>query len=141
MRQSVQGLWPVSARHPWRRLALAMLSAPALLAAFLVLLVLSLAAPSEGLSEVGPMAQGFVFSLLLFSLTLGLAGVAALWAMAQRGVLAWGATGGLLGLVFGTAHGVVTARLVRETDMVLAALIGIALFLLIRWLAGVRRQG
>lgn len=122
-------------------MVLAILSAPALLAAFLVLVVLALVGPSERLSDVGSMAQGFVYALLLFSLTLGIAGVAALWAMAQRGALAWAATGALLGTIFGTAHGVVTAQRVSEIEMGLATAIGVALFLLIRWLAGIRRSG
>lgn len=140
MRQSVQGLWPLTIRHPWRRMALAMLGAPFLLALVLASGVAVLEGLAEGLHGAGGMAADFLWALLLFTLTLGAVGVAVLWATSQRGAAAWAATGGLLGTIFGTAHGVITASQVREIDMMHAALIGIALFLLIRWIAGVRDE-
>lgn len=119
-------------------MALAMVAAPVLLAFILALIVAILDGLAEGLPQAGGMAAGFVGALLLFTLTLGTGGVAVLWGAGQRGAMAWAATGGLLGTIFGMAHGVVTASQVREVDMIHAALIGVALFLLIRWLAGVR---
>lgn len=127
---------------PWLRLALALVGAPLVLGGALTLISFLVAGSSEP-DRAGTLAVTlnaavvFLVSLTAFSLTFGLAGSLLLGALGRRGVLDWLATGAGAGvavaLVTGTARGAVVPLHVG-----VAAALGLALFALIRWLAGVR---
>lgn len=143
MRQSASEFWPRRVCWPWRRLVMAMLSAPTLIATVLTIVVITLAG-SDGSTALRAEAERtagvLLGALLLFTLTCGSAGIALLWATAQRGPLAWAAMGGVLGIVFGMAHGILARGMIRDIELALSAGLGIALFLTIRWLAGIRAE-
>jgi len=69
----------------------------------------------------------------LFVGTLGLAGVGMLWVLAIRNMVVWAFLGGTLGAVGGAFAGAG-----NPTEFGAATLGGWAMFLLIRWFAGIR---
>lgn len=131
-------------RYAWPQLAVALVAAPLALAAALTLISFLIAGSSEPdragtLAVTANAAVVFLVSLTAFSLTFGLAGALVLGALGRRGVLDWLATGAGAGvavaLVTGAARGAVLPLHVG-----VAAVLGLALFALIRWLAGVRAR-
>jgi hypothetical protein len=138
-----RSLWPERVRRPYLRLAGALIAAPLVLVAVLTLLAFVVAGSTETtragtLAVTNEAAVGFFVYLSAFTLTVGLAGVALLWRFGRRGALAWlsaGAGGGALaaaGLGLSSGAGFVPVQ------MAVAAVLGLVLFVLIRWIAGVR---
>ena len=142
MTRATRTLWPDGLRRPWIRLAVAMVAAPLalggvlVLAAFLVYLA-SEPDAGEAAGRTGAAAVWLVGYLLGFTLTVGLAGVAILWVSAERGVLAWLATGAGAGAIGAVGIGMIAGG-VAPLQIAIAAAFGLALFALIRWFAGIR---
>ena len=143
MRLFARSLWPEGFRRPWLQLGFALVAAPVVLAGAVALAAFAVYWASEPAGATaaqltGRVAAGLLAYLLGFSISLGLAGVAALWALGQRGVLAWLAMGAGAGAVYAVAVGAVAGRGVTGLNLAVAAVTGLALFVLIRWFAGVR---
>lgn len=142
MTRATRSLWPEGSRRPWLRLAVALVAAPVVLggaltlAAFLVYLA-SEPDAARAAGRTAPAAAAFLGYLLAFTASLGLAGVALLWASGERGLMAWLATGAGAGALFAVGVGLVMGG-VAALQVALAALFGLGLFALIRRLAGVR---
>jgi len=138
-----RSLWPARVRRPYLRLAGALIAAPLVLAAVLSLLAFLIAGSTEftraeTLAVTNEAAVVFFVALPAFTLTFGLAGVALLWAMGRRGVLAWLGAGAGAGVLVATGHGVFAADGIAPIQITVAVVLGLVLFLLIRWFAGVR---
>lgn len=136
-------LWPDTVRRPYLRLAGALLAAPLALAAVLTLVTFLIAGSTESTSEgtfqvTQNAAEIFFVTLVAFSLTFGLAGTALLWALGQRGVQAWLVTGAWAGLLVAVGHGLFVGDGIVAMQMAVAVMLGLVLFVLIRWFAGVR---
>jgi hypothetical protein len=138
-----RSLWPETIARPYLRLAGALIAAPLVLAAALTLLAFLLAGATEAtragtLAVTNEAAVAFFVALPAFSLTFGLAGVALLWALRRRGVMAWLLTGAGAGLLVAAGQGVLSGAGVVPVQMAVAVVLGLVLFILIRWIAGVR---
>jgi hypothetical protein len=120
-------LWPERVARPYLRLTGALIAAPLVLAAALTLLAFLIAGSTEFTREVPA-----------FTLTFGLAGVALLWALGRRGVLAWLVAGAGAGLLVAVGHGLFSPDGIVPMQTAVAVVLGLVLFLLIRWIAGVR---
>lgn len=146
MKLFARSLWPEGFRRPWLQLGFALVAAPVVLAGVVALAAFAVywaGAPGNGAVEAAAqrtawVASGLLAYLLGFSISLGLAGVALLWALGRRGVLAWLATGAGTGALYAAAVGAVAGRGIAGANLVVAAATGLALFALIRWFAGVR---
>lgn len=143
MAPSGRPLWPLRARGPWLQLGFALVAAPVTLAAALTLVAFAIYAASEpdlGLAfdHARRAAAAFLVHLLAFTLSLGLAGVALLWALGRRRLGAWLATGTGAGALFALATGLAAGGGVQPVSLVVASGLGLALFALIRLFAGVR---
>jgi len=139
-----RSLWPETVRRPYLRLAAAMVAAPLLLAAVLTLLAFLLAGSTEPdraatLAVTRHAAMVFFAVLPGFTLTFGLAGVALLWALARRGLLAWLATGAGAGAGAAAGQGLLVTGGIGVVQAAVAVGLGLVIFALIRWIAGVRR--
>jgi hypothetical protein len=138
-----RSLWPERVHRPFLRLAGALIAAPLMLAAVLTLLAFLIAGSTEftragTLAVTNEAAVVFFVALPAFTLTFGLAGVALLWALGRRGVLAWLAAGAGAGVLVAVGHGLLAADGIAPIQMTVAVVLGLVLFLLIRWIAGVR---
>ena len=136
-------LWPERAGNPYLRLAAALIAAPLVLVAVLTLFAFLVAGSTEPtreatLAATNAAAVGFFVYLSGFTLTVGLAGVALLWKLGRRGVLAWLATGAGGGALAAAGLGLATGAGMVPLQIVVAAVLGLVLFALIRWIAGVR---
>jgi hypothetical protein len=138
-----RSLWPERTRRPFLRLAGAIIAAPLLLAAALTLLAFLFAGSTEPTRE-GTMAVTreaaiwFFGGLSAFTLSFGLAGVGLLWALGQRSILAWLLAGAGTGALLVTGLGLLTADEIDRIQIIVAMILGLALFFLIRWIAGIR---
>jgi hypothetical protein len=138
-----RSLWPDRVRRPYLRLAGALIAAPLVLAAALTLLAFLVAGSTET-SRDGTLAvtreagEVFFVALPAFTLTFGLAGVALLWSLGRRGVLAWLATGAGAGVLVAAGHGLFIGNGIIAVQMAVAVVLGLLLFVLIRWIAGVQ---
>jgi len=114
-----------------------------LLAAVLTLLAFLFAGSTEPTRE-GTMtvtreaAMVFFAALPAFTWTFGLAGVGLLWAMRQRGVMFWLAAGAVAGMLVAIGIGLLTAGGIDPIQMVVMMVLGLVIFFLIRWIAGIR---
>ena len=138
-----RSLWPETVARPYLRLAMAMVAAPVALATALTLLAFLIAGSTELTRErtvavTLEAAVAFFFYLIAFNLTGGLAGVALLWSMGQREVLAWLAAGAGAGAIAAAALGLVAGGRIVPVQVAVAVVLGLTLFALIRWIAGVR---
>ena len=138
-----RSLWPDRVLRPYLRMAGALIAAPLVLAAGLTLLAFLVAGSTEPTREgtlavTNQAAVVFFVALPAFSLTFGLAGVALLWSLGRRGVLAWLATGAGAGMLVAAGHGLLNGEGVASVQMAVAVALGMVLFALIRWIAGVR---
>lgn len=136
-------LWPLRARAAWIRLGFALVVAPLALSAALTLVAFAIYAASEpdaglALDYALRAARAFLVHLLGFTVSLGLLGVALLWAMGWSRVRSWLASGAGAGALFALATGLTSGGGVQPVTLLVAAVLGLALFALIRWLAGVR---
>ena len=138
-----RSLWPERVRRPYLRLAGALIAAPVVLASVLTLLAFLIAGSTEAtedatLAMTNEAAVVFFITLPAFTLTFGLAGVGLLWSLARRGVLAWLITGAGAGALVATGHGLFVEGGIIPIQMAVAVVLGLGLFTLIRWIAGVR---
>lgn len=136
-------LWPEGLRRRWPQLAFALVAAPVVLAGAVALVgfvIYWMSEPETGLATqlTGWSAVWLLIVLVAFTLSFGLAGVALLWALGRRGALAWLVAGAGAGALFAAAVGAASGRGVVPFHLVVAAGLGVALFALIRWFAGVR---
>jgi len=138
-----RSLWPETVRQPYLRLAGALVAAPLVLAAGLTLIAFVVAGLTEPtraatLTVTNQAAVAFFVALPAFTLTVGLAGVALLWLLGRRGVLAWLTTGAGAGMLVAVGHGLFTGNGMDAVQIAVAVVLGPVLFLLIRWIAGIR---
>ena len=138
-----RSLWPRHVRAPYRRMAVAMIAAPAVLSAILSLIAVVLAMLSEktsreALAAGADSALTLTAMIFLYTLTFGVAGVGVLWSLAQRSPVTWASAG----LVSGAVGGFLLSELAMDRGgralVIFAAVTSVALFLLIRALAGVQ---
>lgn len=145
MQLSLRSLWPEAPRRPWTRLAVALVAAPLVLATILTLVAFLVGGATE-FGPVGTMAftrraaMAFFIFLPVFTLTFGLAGVAALAVLGRRGVLAWLLAGAAAGLAAAATHGLAFGAGLVPFRMIVAGVLGTGVFALVRWFAGVRRR-
>jgi hypothetical protein len=135
-------LWHWRARGPWLRLGFGLVAAPVTLAALLTLLSFVIYAVSEpelgvAFDYAGRAAAAYLVHLLTFTVSLGLAGVAGLWALGKRRALVWAATGAGAGALYALAVGAGSGAGASPIHVILAALLGTAMFVLARWFAGI----
>ena len=138
-----RSLWPERIRRPYLRLAGALIAAPVVLASVMTLLAFLIAGSTEAtedatLAMTNEAAVVFFITLPAFTLTFGLAGVGLLWSLARRGVTAWLITGAGAGALVATGHGLFVEGGIIPIQMAVAVVLGLGLFTLIRWIAGVR---
>ena len=136
-------LWPLRATGAWLQLVFALVAAPITLAAAITLVafaIYSASAPDTGLAfgYATRAAWAFLVHFAGFTVTLGLAGVVLLWALGRRAVLSWLATGAGAGALFAVATGLAAGGGVQGMTVLVAAILGLALFALVRWYAGIR---
>lgn len=125
------------------RLLLAMVLAPAILSVLLILCAFGIAGMTEpGLENVIAVTQDSAIWLtalsFLFTYTFGLLGVGMLWALGVRALPVWAGSGGVLGALAGMIFGIAIEGVSPSIALVAFAVIGLVLFLLLRWIAGVR---
>lgn len=138
-----KSFWPDDVRHPYRRLVVALLLGPAILGIILTMTAflmsrLSSGSQAESLTEAIDAARQIFFYLVLFTPTVCLSGVIILWAVRARGPIPWALMGGFCGAIVGVAYGLVQFGQVQQQLLIVFGVLGWALFLVIRWLAGVR---
>lgn len=124
------------------RLALALVVAPLILAAFLTLLAYLAAAAGEPtradtMARTTDAARTFFLYLPLFSLTAGLAGALALLRLGLRGRIAWAGTGALLGAGAAAALGLISPSGPMTTHILVIAVLGFLMMSLVRGIAGI----
>ena len=84
-------------------------------------------------------ATTLVPAMFVFMLTFGAAGVFGLWYLAQRGVFAWAVCGALAGTVSIVLAGeLLLPGGVQQLMLIGAAICGWIMFLVFRWIAGIR---
>lgn len=143
MTDASRSLWPGRGHPPYGRLALALFAAPALLVALGTALSFAIAGATEE-TRAGTMAvtteAAIVLAVLggLLLVVAGLPGVATLWVLGQRGVLAWSATGVGFGAAAAALLGLAQHGQVTQPALVTGTLFCWLMFLLIRAIAGVR---
>ena len=139
-----RSLWPQSVRRPYLRLAGAMIAAPLVLAAVLTLLAFLAAGSTETtrtetMEVTNDAAIWFFGGLPAFTLSFGMVGVAVLCALGQCKWWAWLLTGAVTGALAAAGLGLLTDRGIVPMHVLAVAVLGLILFGLIRWIAGVRR--
>ena len=138
-----RSLWPERVGRPYLRLAMAMVMAPVALATVLTLFAYLIAGMTE-LTRADTIvvtleaAVAFFFYLPAFTLTFGLAGVALLWSLGRRGVLHWLSAGAGAGALAAAGLGLLAGGRIVPVQVAVAVALGLVLFVLIRWIAGVR---
>ena len=138
-----RSLWPERVGRPYLRLATAMVMAPVALATMLTLLAFLVAGATEmtradTIVVTLEAAVAFFVYLPAFNLSFGLAGVALLWSRGQREVLVWLATGAGAGALAAAGLGLFAGGRIVPVQVAVAVVLGLVLFVLIRWIAGVR---
>lgn len=136
-------LWPGATATPWRKLVMSILFAPLLPLLLLAVLVFLIGGMTQTNRELAlaytyETVPVLVIAIYVFTLTFGLAGIAVLWALGQRGLLVWALTGGVLGVAAGLFLGLTMAEGPPAELLIACAVLGWILFVLIRRFAGVR---
>lgn len=140
-----RSLWPDSVKRPYVRLGIGLLLAPALIASLLTGLAFLLAGTAEkdaaAVATVTTDAAVAFFILVYgFAMTFGLAGILGLWALMQRGLLAWT----VCGIVVGGGAGLLFSTLfigdISRPILFVFMLGGGLLMILVRALAGVQEE-
>lgn len=139
----VRPLWPDAEVTPVRKLVTAFVLAPLLMTILLAVGSALVAGMSTGARTdlVTVLANSFMslgLVIFVFALTLGIVGVLILGAAGLRGVLPWAATGGLMGAVAAAIYGFITNSGDLQIMLLAFGLMGWVLFLMLRWLAGVK---
>ena len=143
MKLFATSFWPDREVNALLRMALALLGAPLIVTAILTLIAFTIAGMSES-SRTGVMAVTkeaavqFLTISMIFTFSVGLIGVAGLWAFAQRGFVTWFVTGGVLAVLATEILGLSTGAAVNQLQIVIAISLGCTTFILIRWIAGIR---
>ena len=138
-----RSLWPKSERRPYLRLLLALLISPVVIAGLLTLSAFLIAGMTEqtkeGTMETTRQAALTLSAVVgLFTVSFGLIGVTMLWALAQRGPLAWALAGALLGALGGVVFTMTSMGRIEGPVLIAFFMCGWAMFLMIRWIAGIR---
>jgi hypothetical protein len=138
-----RSLWPERVGRPYLRLAMAMAAAPVALATVLTLLAFLVAGSTEmtrtdTIEVTLEAAVAFFTYLPAFSVTFGLAGVALLWSLGRREAMAWLAAGAGAGALAAAALGLIAGGRIVPVQVAVAVALGLAVFALIRWIAGIR---
>lgn len=136
-------LWPESVRAPYRRLAVAIVASPAILSVILSLIAIVMAGISEQ-SVREAMIAGVDSAITLttvvfaYTLTFGILGIVLLWSLVQRSSITWASAG----LVAGALGGFLLSEIAMDRGgralVIFAAVTSVALFLLIRAIAGIQ---
>ena len=139
---AARALWPSRDRVPLARLLLALVAAPAVPALLLALgafLVMGMteATGAEVLRQTLRSAAALAALVFGFTFTFGLAGIAVLWALARRGLLAWASAGAVAGALAGALFAAVAMQGAGGALIVAFAIGGWAIFLLVRRFAGI----
>lgn len=141
---SSRALWSSDVRSPLTRLLIALFIAPLIMSALLTVAAFLIAGMSEP-TQADVMSvthEAAVAALMLnyvFTLTFGLAGILGLWFLEQRGSIVWAIAGALMGALASVVFGTFFMDGVERVLLLAFALAGWALFVLIRWIAGVRK--
>jgi hypothetical protein len=141
---AARALWPARDRTPWRRLGVALVAAPAVLALLLGIAAFLVVGMTEAtgeavLRETLRSAAALALLVFAFTFTFGLAGIGLLWAAARRGMLAWALTGAVAGALAGAVFGALAMSGTSAALVGAFAIGGWAIFLLVRRFAGVGR--
>ena len=144
MNRFAERLWPASERKPMRRLVLALIGAPLMVSLMLGVIAFLVASMTEArrddvLGTAIDSALALTQVIYIFTLTFGIIGIGALWALGQRGSLVWALMGALLGGIAGFFFGLILHDAPAKVVLFAFALIGWLIFLLLRWMAGVRK--
>lgn len=137
-----RSLWPDSVQSPYTRLMVALFVAPFLIAALLAGGAFMIAGMTENSREdviavTTDSALAIMALVVVFTLTFGLAGIAILWATAQRGLLIWALAGAIMGALAGTLFAFGFMGGPNGAILGIASVIGWILFVLIRRIAGI----
>lgn len=132
-----KSLWPDHVRRPLLRLFIALLVAPLIVAGLLSLLLFLIEGSTETTRTAvltATVEHGITLVAVSFGFTwtVGVLGIAALWALEQRGLGAWM----VAGLLSGALAGLVLGPTGSPVVLVFAAM-GCLLFVLIRAIAGI----
>lgn len=143
MTSSTRSLWTEDVRSPVMRMGVALMLAPLVVSALLALGAFLIAGMTEASQEnvmSTTIDSGITLTAVtfLFTLTFGLAGVCMLWALAQRHIIVWAATGAILGALAGTLVGFFMDGGPNRILLVAFAFFGWVLFLLIRRFARIQ---
>src|SRR5690625_1534603 len=141
-RLAASSLWPGERRVPLLRLVAALIGAPLIIAAIVTLIAFLIAGMSEqtaaGVMQVTLEAAIALAALIYgFTLTLGLIGIAILWAFSRHGRVSWAVMGLGCGTITGAGFAVLAMQGSHLTVVIAFALTGWAVFMLIRWIAGI----
>ena len=140
-----RSLWSASVKAPYRRMALALVVAPLLLAAVLSVFAFLLSGMSE---DSGDEAQSVAIdsavtlTLVVFAFTwsIALAAIAILWSQGQRGAIAWTLSGMMAGVLGGVLLDQLAIAAGGAPLVIFSAATSAALFLTIRGIAGIREE-
>lgn len=138
-----RSLWPDNVGHPYLRLAVAMVAAPLVIAAVMTLIAWVIAGSSET-TRAGTMALTreaavlFLTAAGIFGVLAGIPGVATLWALGKRSIIAWMATGSGLGAVLSILLSTLQTGQATPAAITVGVIFCWLMFTLIRAIAGVR---
>lgn len=143
--QALRGLWPATEPAPMRKLIKALIVAPLLLSLLLAVgAVMVSGMAAGGRSDTISVLLGTAVSLaglvFLFTLTFGVVGIVVLGKAGLRGALPWAGMGGLMGALAGALYGLVSDTATMQVIVLAVSVLGWVLFILLRWLAGVKPE-
>ncbi len=143
MSSLMRTFWPDADALPVRRIVMAFLFSPLIIGAVIVLMAFLIAGMTEPtgagvIAVTMSAAKALIPMLFAFLLTFGMSGILALWFLKQRGVLAWAVCGALMGAVSSALLGELMMSRVERPLLIASAIGGWTMFLLFRWIAGIR---
>ena len=138
-----RSLWPDTVQAPYRRLVIALILAPLVLSALLILcafLINGMSDPTLDAVITSTVNAGLAILALMYGFTLifGLGGIALLWSFGQRGLGVWAFTGGVTGVLAGAIFDYAFLGRMDPYVLIVFAVFGWVEFLLIRKFAGIR---
>ena len=145
MTSPVRGFWEGEKPDAVRRICLAFLLSPLIVGALMMVFAFMVAGVQGGgwdkiLGATLGGALVLFITLFVFMLTFGIAGVVALWFLGQRGMLAWAVCGALMGAVASVLVGELLMGGAERPVVIGSAVGGWVIFLLFRWIAGIRDE-
>ena len=140
-----RSLWPPHVRAPYRRLGLAFVTAPLILGAILSVIGWVLSGMSEETQDEArnaalDSAVTLTLVVVAYTWTIALGAIGVLWALSQRGVIAWALSGLAAGALGGFMLDVLAIAKGSAPLVIFSAITSAALFLTIRAIAGVRED-